>query len=148
MIPSRTFLTLLPEFVVIDSNNWYLVPLKQTAGTVREIVSLSVVDGFGVVTEIGPSDREDWQMFSLSPAANDASSDGGATSSVPSTGVLLFVPNIALDVLDNDELEEIRFLRDEDANLSGGASLPRDRWRARAEWRSHQRAADQPHAAT
>jgi hypothetical protein len=109
--------TLLPEFVVIDSNNWYLVPLKQTAGTVREIVSLSVVDGFGVVTEIGPSDREDWQMFSLSPAANDASSDGGATSSVPSTGVLLFVPNIALDVLDNDELEEIRFLRDEDANL-------------------------------
>lgn len=98
--------TLLPEFVVIDSDNWYLVPLKQTAGTIREIVSVNVVDGFGVVTEIGPSDRDGWQMFSLSSSAGAAS-----------TGSLLFVPNIALDVLDNDELEEIVILRDEDANL-------------------------------
>jgi len=98
--------TLLPEFVIIDSNNWYLVPLKQTAGTVREIVSMTVVDGFGIVTEIGPSDRAGWQMFSLS-------TDPGAAS----TGALLFVPNIALDVLDNDELEDIVILRDEEANL-------------------------------
>jgi hypothetical protein len=95
--------TLLPEFVVIDSNNWYLVPLKQTAGTIREIVSIKVVDGFGVVTEIGPSNAGDWRMFALSGARN--------------TGALLFVPNIAVDVLDNDELEDIMLIRDEDANL-------------------------------
>jgi hypothetical protein len=98
--------TLLPEFVVIDSNNWYLMPLKQTAGTIRELASVKVVDGFGVITEIGPSDRGSWRMFSLSGAASAA--DNGA---------LLFVPNIALDVLDNDEMEEIVLLRDEDANL-------------------------------
>jgi hypothetical protein len=102
--------TLLPEFVVIDSNNWYLVPLKQTAGTIRELTSVSMVDGFGVVTEIGPSDRADWQMFSLSVAP-------GAGAAPQAAGSLLFVPNIALDVLDNDELEEIVLLRDEDANL-------------------------------
>ncbi len=98
--------TLLPEFVVIDSNNWYLVPLKQTAGTVREIVTLQVVDGFGVVTEIGPSERSTWRMFSMS-----------GESATANNGALLFVPNIALDVLDNDQLEEIVVLRDEDANL-------------------------------
>ena len=28
---------LLPEFFFIDINNWYLAPLLQTAGTIREI---------------------------------------------------------------------------------------------------------------
>jgi hypothetical protein len=98
--------TLLPEFVIIDSNNWYLVPLKQTAGTIREVASVKVIDGFGVVTEIGPSDRGSWRMFSLF-------GPGGAGDN----GALLFIPNIALDVLDNDQMEEIVFLRDEDANL-------------------------------
>ncbi|HEX2339451.1 MAG TPA: hypothetical protein VHI98_03140 [Vicinamibacterales bacterium] len=98
--------TLLPEFVVIDSNNWYLVPLKQTAGTVREIVAVKVVDGFGIVTEIAPSDRSTWRMFAMS-----------GQSAAANNGALLFVPNIALDVLDNDALEEIVVLRDEDANL-------------------------------
>jgi hypothetical protein len=98
--------TLLPEFVVIDSKNWYLLPLKQTAGTVRELASVRVVDGFGVITEIGPSDNSNWRLFSLS---------GGPSGG--SSGALLFVPNIALDVLDNDEVEEIVLMRDEDANL-------------------------------
>jgi len=98
--------TLLPEFVVIDSNNWYLMPLKQTAGTIREMVSVKVVDGFGVITEIGAIDRGNWRMFTLS-----------GTASGRNDGTLLFVPNIALDVLDNDTVEEIVLLRDEDANL-------------------------------
>lgn len=98
--------TLLPEFVVIDSNNWYLVPLKQTAGTVREIVAVKVVDGFGVVTEIRPSKSGTWRMFAMSAASTEAD-----------VLSLLFVPNIALDVLDNDELEEIIVMRDEEANL-------------------------------
>jgi hypothetical protein len=98
--------TLLPEFVVIDSNNWYLMPLKQTAGTIREITSVKVMDGFGVITEIGPSDRGSWRLFSLS-----------GTARASNNGALLFIPNIALDVLDNDEMEDIVLLRDEDANL-------------------------------
>jgi hypothetical protein len=127
--------TLLPEFVVIDSNNWYVTPLKQTAGTVREIVILKVVDGFGVITQIGPSDRSTWRMFTLTDTtsangvvgaagavgANGTVGAAGAARPVAATGAndgsLLFVPNIALDVLDNDELEEIIVLRDEDANL-------------------------------
>jgi hypothetical protein len=49
-------------------------------------------------------------MFSLSVAP-------GAGAAPQAAGSLIFVPNIALDVLDNDELEEIVLLRDEDANL-------------------------------
>ena len=48
-------------------------------------------------------------MFSLAPADAEAPHNGG--------GAFLYVPNIALDVLDNDELEEVLFTRDEEANL-------------------------------
>jgi len=103
---------LLPEFFYLDINNWYLAPLLQTAGTIREITRLTVVDGFGVATNIGPSTGTgdpEWAMFSLAPADAQAPRDGG--------GAFLYVPNIAVDVLDNDEVEEVLFTRDEEANL-------------------------------
>jgi hypothetical protein len=104
--------TLLPEFFFIDINNWYVAPLLQTAGTLREVTSLKVVDSFGVTTDIGPSTANGdpaWAMFSLAPGADGATVDGGA---------FLYVPNIAIDVLDNDPVEEVLFTRDEEANLA------------------------------
>jgi hypothetical protein len=103
---------LLPEFFFIDINNWYLAPLMQTAGTIREVKSLRVVDSFGVTTEVGPSTGNgdpQWAMFSLAPGADGTQDDGG--------GAFLYVPNIAIDVLDNDQVEEVLFTRDEEANL-------------------------------
>ena len=104
--------TLLPEFFFIDINNWYLAPLVQRAGTIRTITSLRLVDSFGVTTEIGPSSGPGdpgWAMFSLAPSATGGRGDGG--------GAFHFVPNIAIDVLDNDQVEEVMFTRDEEANL-------------------------------
>ena len=103
---------MLPEFSLIDVNNWLIVPLLQTAGTIREIIKLTVVDSFGVTTEVGPTTGDgetDWTMFSLSPAPGGGGQTGG--------GAFLYVPNIAIDVLDNDEVEEVVFTRDEEANL-------------------------------
>lgn len=103
---------LLPEFFFIDINNWYLAPLLQTAGTIREITSLKIVDSFGVTTEIGPSSSAgdpEWAMFALAPSTTTSANDGG--------GAFLYIPNIAGDVLDNDQVEEIVFTRDEEANL-------------------------------
>lgn len=101
----------LPEFFFIDINNWYIAPLLQTAGTIREIRALEVVDSFGVVKTIGPSTGDgdpDWAMFSFAPAGEDAPATGSA---------YLYVPNIAVEVLDNDVLEEVLFTRDEESNL-------------------------------
>ena len=103
---------LLPEFFFIDINNWYLAPLLQTAGTIREITSLKMVDSFGAATEIGPSSGAgdpEWAMFALAPSTATSPNDGG--------GAFLYVPNIAGSVLDNDQVEEIVFTRDEEANL-------------------------------
>ena len=103
---------LLPEFFFIDINNWYLAPLLQTAGTIREITSLKVVDTFGTNTQIAPSTGSgdpEWAMFSLAPSTANSPNDGG--------GAFLYIPNIAVDVLDNDQVEEIVFTRDEEANL-------------------------------
>ena len=62
---------LLPEFFYLDINNWYVAPLLQTAGTIREITRLTMVDSFGVATNIGPSTGAgdpEWAMYSLAPA--------------------------------------------------------------------------------
>lgn len=100
--------TVLPELFFLDINNWYLAPLPQTAGTIREIERLSLVDGFGAVTVIGPAARadEEWTLFALAADTGRAVHAGA-----------LFVPGVAIDVLDNDEVEEVVFARDEEANL-------------------------------
>ncbi len=48
---------LLPEFAYTDINNWYVMPLHASAGTVREITDLKVVDSFGAVTTLKPADQ-------------------------------------------------------------------------------------------
>lgn len=99
--------TLLPEFFYTDINNWYMIPAPMPSGSVREIGSLKVTDSFGVTTTLKPIEDETWRVFALDPAAGK----GGLS------GASLFAPNIALDVLYNDVLEDVRFVRDEQANL-------------------------------
>jgi hypothetical protein len=107
----NTLSMLLPEFFYADINNWYVLPLPMTAGTIREVTDVAVVDSFGVVTNLGPADQttKSWRVFALDGAEG--------TNAKALGGQFLFAPNIALDVLYNDELEDVRFIRDEDANL-------------------------------
>jgi hypothetical protein len=102
---------LLPEFFYADINNWYVLPLPMTSGSMREVTSVRVVDSFGVVTSVSPVDQStgSWRVFAL-----DRAEDAGGRAL---DGRFLFAPNIALDVLHNDEIEDVRFIRDEDANL-------------------------------
>jgi hypothetical protein len=99
---------LLPELGYVDVNDWYLVPLGQRAGTLRRITELSVVDSFGVLTVIPPVDAEAWRVFTLAPDPELG----------PSTADdLLFVPNSGLAIVGNDDVEDVRFLPDEQANV-------------------------------
>jgi len=99
---------LLPELAYVDVNDWYLVPLGQRAGTLRQITAVSVVDSFGIVTTVPPFDADGWRVFTL--AAADGVDPAAAVD-------LLFVPNIAIGIVDNDEVEDVRFLPDEHANV-------------------------------
>lgn len=105
--------SLLHEFFYIDLDNWYVLPLPLKSGSLREITSVKVTDSFGVVIDIGPAQKEtdgtaEWRLFCLSGLeANKKGQDGS----------FLLAPHIAGEVLDNDTIEDVRFLRDDDANL-------------------------------
>jgi hypothetical protein len=99
---------LLPELGYVDVNDWYIIPLALTAGTLRRITEMSMVDSFGVVTRIPPVDAEGWRVFTL--AVTDEADSSTAQD-------LLFVPNSAVTIVNNDDLEDVRFLADEHANV-------------------------------
>jgi len=91
--------------------------LPMTAGTIREVTGVTVVDSFGVVTTVRPADQSTaaFRMFVLDGA------EGTTTKALG--GEYLLCPNIALEVLHNQDIEEIRFIRDEDANLVWAAEI-------------------------
>jgi hypothetical protein len=104
---------LLPEFFYTDVDNWYTAPMPVRAGTLREITDVTLVDSFGIATTVPPAAGtgadDAWALFAL---------DGVEASPAKALdGRYLLVPNVAIDVLQNAELEEVRFIRDEDANL-------------------------------
>ena len=100
---------LLPELNYVDVNDWYVLPLAQRAGTMRRITELTVVDSFGIVTELPALGADGWQVFTLTPGGDDVDTE--------SVRGLLFVPHTAISVLTNDPVEDVRFHRDEQANL-------------------------------
>ena len=104
---------LLPEFFYTDIDNWFTAPMPMRSGSLREVTEVLVVDSFGVTTILPPATGarpdEEWAVFALDAA------EGAAAKALD--GRYLFAPNVAIDVLQNDEIEEVRFIRDEHANL-------------------------------
>lgn len=102
---------LLPEFAYLDVNNWFVMPLHARAGTVREITALQVVDSFGAVTTLSAADQTTraFRLFAVDTIEGASAAQWG--------GEFLLLPNVAIDIVHNDDIEDIRFLRDEDANL-------------------------------
>lgn len=104
---------LLPEFFYADIRNWYLIPAPMPAGAVREVKKVTVVDSFGIVTELDPVGQHDqgdpWSVFALDRAG-----------AAPTDSSTLLSLNTAARVGENDLIEEVRFLRDEAANLVWG----------------------------
>jgi len=101
---------LLVDFMLVHGNDWYLVPFEQPVGTVCAS-TLTMVDVFGGSTAIPRADANapSAGRFSLFSTAR---TDGGVTDYflVPSTA--------AVSVLESAPLEQVRFLRDDTANLA------------------------------
>ena len=99
---------ILPEFFYTDINNWYIAPAPMPSGSVRQITKLTVTDSFGVTTEIEPAYGKGWKLFAV---------DGTKRNDNGLSGEFLVAPNVALDIVHNDPVEDVRFIRDEQANL-------------------------------
>jgi hypothetical protein len=102
----------LMEFALIFGDDWFVVPLPAVPNTLLRVTNLAVHDCFGQVTTI-PSARslsadptKPWQVFTLAPE--------GVGSAV---GDFLLVPSIVGTRDESPVLEEVRFARDEDANV-------------------------------
>ena len=104
---------LVMDFMLIHGNDWYLIPLRQPVGQLMEVEWLVVHDVFGDVTHVPRADAapvpaaERWTLFSL-------------TAPEQPNGIAPFFvqpPTAAGSVMDGQVLEEVRFLRDETANM-------------------------------
>lgn len=80
--PHLNFLTmLLLEFYFIFSNDWYVIPVEQQVGHVRQIDKFIVIDSFGAISEVNPvidktPEKQGWEVFTLSPQTKNERSDG------------------------------------------------------------------------
>jgi hypothetical protein len=107
---------LLLDFILVYSNDWFLVPFTLPTGSLANIKGLMVTNVFGENTWIeaaGSGSDEDWQrwnMFNLNVRG---------TEDVPADLGLVVLPT-ARKVLVGKPVEEIFLLRDEIANMVWG----------------------------
>lgn len=105
---------LLPEFLNVDVNNWYTLPIPQEVGYMRQVTGVKIVDSFNVVTNVDPAvtdgSENSWGVFTQTPDPKDTETE--------LSGAFMFVPNLGIDHQHGDVLEEVIFTRDEQANLA------------------------------
>jgi hypothetical protein len=96
----------LVDFTTVYGNDWFVFPTPVTAGTIASVDDLVVVDTFGVQQLIQPADLSSWAMFTPSgPGTNRAR---------------LVLPATTASALTGPVVEEVVFVRDENANVVWG----------------------------
>jgi hypothetical protein len=101
---------LVIDYLLVHGVDWYSVPLRQPIGTVAAIESITVRDVFGDTTDVPPA-----------PPSTGVDRFSLFTLSVPGADPRpwLYLPHTAgPSVLRGDPREEVRFSRDELANLA------------------------------
>jgi hypothetical protein len=101
------------DFMLVHGNDWFLIPLEQTAGSLTRIDSLIVHDVFGGATRIQRADTnatgdQRWTMFSIP--------ERSASQSL--SEVFVLPSNAGAMAQRGRTIEEVLFLRDEMANMA------------------------------
>lgn len=98
---------LLTDFMLLHGNDWFLIPFELPVGVLCQ-TRLTMMDVFGGKTSIERADLHDprWTMFSTALPDGTPAQYFALPASAAST------------VLDGAPLEEVRFLRDDTANLA------------------------------
>jgi hypothetical protein len=104
---------LVMDFMLIAGNDWFVAPLVVPTGSVCLIDALVVHDVFGGVTFVPRADdgppgaAVPWSMFSTAAPRGVAP-------------IFLLPPTAATAVLQGPAIEDVRFIRDETANMVWG----------------------------
>lgn len=104
---------LLVEFALAYGNDWFLIPVPLTVGSLFRMSGCRVRDTFGVESPLARSRNHDgtpWTMFELSTASNE---------SAYLRDLFFLAPTIPLP-LAGDPVEQVALFRDEMANLCWG----------------------------
>ncbi len=114
---------LLLEFSFVHSADWYVIPLTMQMGTLSQIQELKVVDTFGDEIEINPAGQTSQEQELLDEDAAWDSWNPFTLSKKYQYGTrlnsnYLFLPPVISDLTIGPHHEEIKFLRDEVANLA------------------------------
>jgi hypothetical protein len=99
------------DFMLVQGTDWFMIPFGQRVGSLAAVDQLLVRDVFGELTLVRRADagpRAGWTMFSTAT---------GDRPQAPVTNYFILAPSALRTTLDGPDLEEVRFLRDEQANL-------------------------------
>lgn len=110
----------LAQLLLIDTltgfgNDWFVIPVELSVGSLVESQSLAVTDTFGVRTLLRPprpGSGSGWSMFSLAMRTSPGDAIGAPIAN------LFFLPPTLVRPLEGPVLEEIMIVRDELANLA------------------------------
>jgi hypothetical protein len=100
------------DFMLVQGTDWYVVPLGHAVGDLVTVEQLLVRDVFGDLTLVGRADSQAqpagrrWRMFTTDMSTSDGVAD-----------YLILPPSGLRATVDGPVLEEVRFVRDEQANL-------------------------------
>jgi len=101
---------LVIDFMTVAANDWFVAPLVMPVGRLCEVDTLIVHDVFGGRTivpcanDLSGDPTHRWAMFASASTAGEAP-------------FFMIPPTAATAVLQSDSIEEVRFVRDEMANM-------------------------------
>jgi len=101
------------EFMLVHGIDWFVLPLDQMVGTLCKVNSLKVIDVFGGATQIERADvaaiagQGGWTIFSTAWKDENKVTD-----------FFLLSPSAAVAKQVGPVIEDVRFLRDEAANMA------------------------------
>ena len=113
--PSDVAKLLVVDFMLVHGQDWFIVPLRQNVGELKRVDALVVTDVFGRRTAI---DRADKGNTAPGPARWTAFTNTAAGPPAGLGDFLILPPSVGTLVQASRVLEEVRFARDEMANMA------------------------------
>jgi len=104
---------LLMEFTLVYGNDFFIIPVELPVGSLCRIYSITATNTFGERISIpatSAASGKPWRMFTLSADA-DLRTDGAGTD-------FFFLPPVLGTSLESGPVEDVRFMRDEMANMA------------------------------